>query len=237
MDHIAGSSRARQLVDHFWYEHGIPGESYGGYRIPDLVQEGKRMLRLTGYNRRPDTLLYIIGGMPDLTTRLREGRGANRYEEVIFNEDVEEVVDRVAEQYRRASREIKSMNVTPVFATISPIHLRSWNLMRLAQRKTVRLYHAENYRHMQTQHELCVQMINRHISAINDENGLQTPRLAKHVLQKRGKNKNYRFRSDRFEDGCHPSQDLVERWVRELQECMDVNRIRISALMGRGESF
>ena len=185
------------------------------------------------YNRRPDTIIYIVGGMPDLTTRVKEGRGPSRYEEVIFKEDVEEAVERVAELYRRANLEVKQTGVTPVFATISPIHLRTWNLERLAQRKTTHLQHIHEYRHMQNQHELCVQILNRHISAINEENGMQTPRLAKHVLQKRGKNQNYRFRTDRFgKDGCHPSQKLVERWIRELQECMEVNRVRISALCG-----
>ena len=228
MDFIVGTSRAHPVVEHFWYEEGIPGESYGGYKIPKLVEKGLEMLRVTGFIRRSDNILYIMGGMPDVTVKLHRGF---RYQEVVHQAnqgDPQSLVDHVMTHIREGAAAIAAVGTTPVFTTVCPMDFSIWNNFRLFHGKTKSLEHIQEYPYMQELHQTTIEILNREIENLNSENGMVTPKVMKTAFQKKGFGLPYRLRLGRLqEDGCHLTPETTGDVIRVLRDIMSVNRINL----------
>ena len=224
MEFNVGTSRFYDIVNYFWYEEGIPGEAYGGYKIPQLITKGLDILRVTGYYRRNDSIMYFGGGMPDVTVRTKKWL----YEEVTHQGDPETLVDGVMEHIAEGATMIKAAGATPVFCTVCPMDISMWNYHRLAVGKTNRLRNTHQYSEMQILHQDTIHMLNNRIIAFNTENGMHTPKLAKYVFQKKGANLPYRLRLPRLkEDGVHLTEDTTGMWVRCMRDAFDINRMKL----------
>ena len=100
--------------------------------------------------------IYIIGGYCDLSKRVRHtlhNLSRNRhpaiYEEFIFQETPEEAVTRLSSIIEESSNRITSTGATPIFCTIAPSSLETWNNKRLSQKKTAHLCYTNEYPAMQ----------------------------------------------------------------------------------------
>ena len=234
MEFIVGTSRYYSIVDYFWYEESIPGEAYGGGKIPLLIQKGLDMLRITGFNRRNDNILYVGGGMPDITVKCKNGR----YEEVIHQGEPETLVDTVVTQIREGAERILATGTTPVFTTVCPMDISIWNHHRLQCYKTSHLEYQHDYQDMQALHQQTVELLNHEINAINDSNGMRTPTVSKNVFQKKGAGLPYRLRTPRLQsDGCHLTPESTGEWIQVLRDCMGVNRVQLYNKNSYGEAY
>ena len=224
MEFNVGTSRFYDIVDYFWYEEGIPGEAYGGFKIPQLITKGLEILRITGYHRRNDNIMYFGGGMPDITVRTK----SRFYEEVTHQGDPQTLVDNLMAQIEEGATWIKAAGATPVFCTVCPMDFSLWNNHRFNIGKTNRLIHSHHYSEMQNLHQDTIHLLNNRIIEFNMENEMCTPKLAKFVFQKKGENLPYRLRHSRLkEDGVHPTEDTIGMWVRCMRDIFEMNRMKL----------
>ena len=226
MDFSVGTSRFRDIVDHFWYEDSLPGQCLPGAKVPKLIEEALSILSITGYGKRRDSIVYVGGGLPDITTMIR-GPG---YQEVVCLEAPLEAANRVMRLIEDGAALIYQAGAVPVFTTCTPMNLTNWNYSRLSQGKTSHLNYHQDYLTMQTNHEESIKILNSYIDRLNFHYHMQTPRLANYVFQKRGEGLGFRFRQNRLsEDGCHPTPATVDEWIKIMREAMDTNRIRFQS--------
>lgn len=226
MDFYVGTSRFYNVVDYFWYDEGQPGQAIGGAKIPQLIKEAMYILSVTGYEKRRDSIVYVGGGMPDITVKYKD----RRYQEVVCVGEPADLVEDTISKMEAGARKILSAGAIPVFCTVTPMILASWNQSRLSKRKTSYLLHERDYGAMQQQHIDTVVMLNRRIDALNQQHHMQTPRLGGIVLQKRGTSGGYRLRENRLaSDGCHLTEETDDRWIKLLRETADTNRRRFYA--------
>ena len=162
------------------------------------------------------THFYIFAGICDLTTMLR----AKNYQEVVFYghpttvEDCMSVID-------ATSDEIVKLGAVPIFCTIPPLHLLTWNTLRLEQGKTSVLKHKEKYPEMQSSLESAVQVVNSLIVQKNAERHLATPTL--HTCMARSKNKKIYHLYKMLPDGCHPGEEMTHKMVSSFQRAVSLN--------------
>ena len=224
MDFLTGTSRFYDIVNHFWYEESLPGQAIGGAKIPTLIQEALSILTITGYEKRRDSIFYIGGGLPDITKKLKSAR----YQEVIHDGEPLKIANEVMCQIEDGARQIYNAGAVPVFSTVSPMNIPKWNFSRLQKGKTSYLAHENMYTEMQLKHEDTVKILNSYIIRLNNYYHMQTPRLARVVFQKKGKNQDYRLRENRFHDGVHPTEETTDEWIKIMRETMDTNRLRFA---------
>lgn len=223
MDFNVGTSRFRDIVEFFWYEQSLPGQCLPGAKVPRLIEEALSILSITGYGKRRDSIVYVGGGLPDITTMLT-GPG---YQEVVCLEDPQEAANRVMRLIEDGAARIYNAGAVPVFTTCTPMNLSNWNYKRLSQGKTSYLDYNQDYFGMQFRHEESIKILNSYIDRLNSYYHMQTPRLAGYVFQKMGEGLGFRFRQNRLsDDGCHPTPDTVDEWIKIMREAMDTNRIR-----------
>ena len=223
MEFYVGTSRFYDIVDHFWYEEGQPGQAIGGGKIEQLVEEALGILSITGYERRRDSLVYVGGGLPDITTKYKE----RNYQEVVCVGEPDDIVEEVIGKMEVGAERIASAGGVPIFCTVTPMDIARWNQTRLARRKTKYLRQEYNYGIMQEKHEDIVIELNRRIDSLNQQYHMQTPRLGAIVFPKRGALGGYRFRRDRLSaDGCHLTDFTTQKWIDLLKTNADTNRHR-----------
>ena len=156
MDFSVGTSRFRDIVDHFWYEDSLPGQCLPGAKVPKLIEEALSILSITGYGKRRDSIVYVGGGLPDITTMIR-GPG---YQEVVCLEAPLEAANRVMRLMEDGAALIYQAGAVPVFTTCTPMNLTNWNYSRLSQGKTSHLNYHQDYLTMQTNHEESIKILN-----------------------------------------------------------------------------
>merc|ERR1711895_268316 len=78
------------------------------------------------------------------------------------------------------------------------------------------LIHSPYYTDMQHNLHETLQIVNRQIFVINNENFVETPNLAGFITTKRGEGKGYRVRYERLKDGCHPVKEIITEWQNVL---------------------
>ena len=163
--------------------------------------------------------VYFVAGLCDITVRERRGS----YEETYYFEDQRDTVLRMNNLIDSISQDITYLGAKPCFATIIPSSLADWNHTRLSQHKTTHIHYAHLYTNMQQHLNNAILEINRHISATNLSNNMQTPNLASTVITQRH-NQTPRIHLNRLADGVHPTQDLSLRWANWLHKTISNNR-------------
>lgn len=191
----------------------IPGGS-----LERLTDEAVQMVKQQ--NAVDTNFVYVIGGLPDTTEKIRD----YDYEEVIYSGTPAETVLNMENRFSRCAMDILQSGAVPCLATVAPMSLETWNGTRLQQGKTTHLIHHRHYSDMQSLHQSAIIQLNRKIININQHINVQTPLLASHLIQKRGSNQGHRFRANRLVDGCHPDQEVIDQWVMELNRVALINR-------------
>ena len=173
------------------------------------------------------THVYFVAGLPDVTFRRKYSfflRGRYRkYEEVIMpDSDVDEITRDIMDTFTCTAEKIKKTNATPIFSTICPMSVITWNRRRLSQHRTSHLASFPSYPLMQAKHEAVILKVNQAIHLLNRANMMNTPRLANPVIYRR--KGQVRCRYGKLVDGVHPNRNLQKEWVDILDKVLDLNR-------------
>ena len=220
MNIIIGDSRAvalkykkhqfNQMVVDVW---GKPGIGLDG--ITALIEDNIIYNHPPIYNGKSH--YYIVGGICDITTCMK----SYKYQEVVFDSN-EGKTNEVIEKFTYTAKKIINLGVTPVFCTVFPTHLETWNNLRLKQNKTNILNYHEEYNTMQTDLEKAVKIINKHIIDLNHELNLATP-LIHTSMEKNRRNKKY-IHYKALTDGCHPGDQMICKIIGSIDRAMSLNK-------------
>ena len=126
------------------------------------------------------------------------------------NTTIDKISDDITSLFKSAAEKIKNANATPIFSTICPMSLDTWNHRRLSQHRTSHLSSFPYYPLMQEKHESVILKINQEIHLLNKSHNMHTPRLAKSVIYHR--KGQLRCRYGRLVDGVHPNHNLQNEY-------------------------
>ena len=187
--------------------------------VPEFMKE-------IGVQSTQGVHVYFLSGLCDVTymDADREYNDYECYEEVIFMEPWQKTVDRVTKSIYSAAESMFKLNVTPIFCTIPPMSIHTWNHHRLEKGNTSFLIHHNHYEEMQYPLISAIQSINNNIVQFNSSNGVTTPHLATTVMTNMGPNRRPRVFYNRFRDGVHAAKDLKKKWAKKLYKAMCENR-------------
>ena len=115
MDIFASTSRGNglDLPNH----HLIPSAFLSELVDAALCKKNKRRLENSGGTN----FIYIIGGLPDTTTMIKDYR--YRYQEVIFSDSPNKKYQEIVSSYLDANYTIRREGAIPVFSTITTMNL------------------------------------------------------------------------------------------------------------------
>ena len=130
------------------------------------------------------------------------------------NTTIDKITDDITSLFKSAAEKIKNANATPIFSTICPMSLDTWNHRRPSQHHTSHLSSFPYYPLMQEKHESVILKINQEIHLLNKSHNMHTPRLAKSVIYHR--KGQLRCWYGRLVDGVHPKHNLQNEWVLDL---------------------
>ena len=206
-----------------------------GGKIKELTTEALRITPPT-YNpsvRRPH--IYLLCGIPDISELVKSPNMEEYYYcESIYAEDPDDTFKRIAKALDKSQKDIKRHGALPIFATIPLYNIDKYNNhIKNTRRppKTHHLHHtSEDYKIMQTNLEIIIDRLNKHIRHINADVGASTPLLHDTIKEYRGKkeNKYFVYKWNRMYDGLHPGDDLLGKWGSVLERCFTLNRERDS---------
>lgn len=245
MDFLGGSSRVWAVENLFQSTLSqvvvVPGGKFRTITdaLCDLIDLYEPVWKQT-HPRHPN-IAYVIGGIPDITTRLRGNGWGPRYEEVVMNTEVGTTLDYINAELRDCEKRLKKKGVVPVFATVATMDLETWNLHRLAKKKTSCLHYQANYPSMQMELNESIFGVNELVRQINAENGVKDPDLARYIMTPRegccDRETRFKIRTGptKFKDGCHPTPSVASEWSFHLTEVQQENRSRISELNSVGD--
>ena len=227
MDIIMATSRGRELEPYF-------------ERIPNTIMRvmpGSSIERLTHtattiINQHPPSpskphFVYFIAGLPDVTTRTTNyaRKDPRRYDEVTFPEEPSVAHDRLKILYEHTSSAIKDLHCIPIFATIAPCSLITWNSQRLTNHCKSHLRHKHQYKEMQDKLNINTLKMNETIIELNNRNDVFTPKLGRVIIFKQNaKRMTPRVRYWKLTDGTHPNQQTVDEWRSILLDAIIDNR-------------
>ena len=181
MDVILASSRGKGILpilrDLHPSPHHLMLNPTSGATIAELTDQAITIIRKAKNPR--DYHFYFIGGYCDITHRMQRtmnlsGRAVFN-EEITFQEDPDVTVARLSQIIATSSDRIKSYGAIPIFCTIAPSSLHTWNHTRLSQKKTSHLEHFNNYPHMQENLIQAIIRTNQVINEMNETNQVATP--------------------------------------------------------------
>ena len=250
MDFLGGASRVWGVEKMFQSSLSqvvvIPG---GKIRLitdglSDLVRKYEPVWRQS--NHQHPNIVYVMGGIPDITTRLKgNGWGRNApYEEVVMDTDVPTTLDYVHAEIRSSEKRLKRMGAVPVFCTVTTMDLEAYNLHRMYKGKTSCLMYRHQYPRMQIELNEAILKVNDIIREVNVQNGVMTPDFARYTMTAREvlsetQDTKFKIRTgpSRFTDGCHPTKELSNKWSYHLANVQKDNRAKLSTLYFDGNLF
>ena len=236
MDLIVASSRGKNIGHHLINPNlSIPIKTYykSSASITSLATMASQII--LQYNKHPTQKVhvYFLAGLPDITSFERSSDGM--YQEVVIWETAEEGSLRVIQTIREAEATVKELGAIPIFCTVAPMSLKTWNSKRLQQHKTTHLKHSQHYfgpsqdnphytYNMQITLGNAVTHINQNIYSINHHNGMYTPKIAEFIFKSPQANRAPRMRYNKFVDGVHPDPLVTLCWAEEILGAIIHNR-------------
>lgn len=226
MNIIIGASRCRDLdkLEPLKSDQTVEVWSRGGAKyddMKDLINQHYIYHHGGAPLIRGQTHFYIVAGLCDITKKL-SNRSTN-YQEVIYIEPFQETIDRVKSSILKLRSLIISQGSIPIFCTIVPQHLSSWNTSRFDQNKTSQLNYSSSYEHMQTRLMDTTKALNVFLLELNQTLNLSTPCLHRSVMHNQKKGKTY-FQHTLLVDGCHASAKVKESWAAGIGGAITRNR-------------
>lgn len=229
MDLIMCTSRGKNLESFMNHHHDNPLISTrfivrSGSPILNLAKEATHIIN---HSPIPNSQIhvYFIAGLIEITEKITD----THYQEIIFNDSYFHTESTTIPIFQQCADIITTTNARPCFATITPMHIETWNNIRLQQNHTSYLLHHNQYESMQYNLNKATAAVNQRITELNIANNMQTPRLAQHCFYKPQSRKLFpKFRHHLLPDGIHLSNDLKEKWTETLALTISVNRIMSS---------
>ena len=184
-----------------------------GAKLAHLRQCANQVLLTAGKQGKAPGHVYYLAGIPDLTTKIRDGD----YQEVVFMGTPTETVPILENELLKTASMTKKLGWVPVFCTVTPMSLKDWN----SPERTPYLVHHNQYADMQVLLENTICSANHIIRAINKSNNVYTPNLHNQIV--RINHSKVKHMYNRLTDGCHPSEKVAREWVKILQRAMSEN--------------
>ena len=224
MDIIVATSRGNGLTA-LRKEKNTKLMVFPGGKIRDMAQAAVNTLCSLPPSQSTNTV-YFVSGLPDTTLKLKKKfhmNGRNRfYEEVIINSTAKNIHTHVLKIIKAAEKSIKNANAIPIFSTICPMSIRTWNRHRLSRHRTSHLNHFTKYDHMQSVLEEAITLINTSILSINSKNQVATPKICQPIMYFR--KGHLRCRYGKLPDGVHPIPKVNTTWTQTLKTVITRNR-------------
>ena len=169
--------------------------------------------------------VYFIAGLIDLSEKITD----IHYKEFICNDSYIDSYHNMQNILDNTQTRILNIGATPCFATITPMHIDTWNHHCLHANLTSYLLHYKHYDSMQGNHTEATVLTNQYLTVLNSQLNMNTPRLSQYILYKPGTTRQtYRFRHHLLPDGVHPNSDIKQKWAETLQDTISINRIKHS---------
>ena len=162
---------------------GLTTEVIPGGRFSTIAQYVRDLLPSLGKTQSPPHI-YIMTGIPDITTLYKGFRFSKKYKECILLDSVESIVDRVKFNIDRCSVKIRNAGGIPIFCTITHMNITKYNQHSLEKNKTFTQLHSDHYKAMQT--DTIIDMLNKDIVTKNRTLKMEpfNKRIMFHVVSK-----------------------------------------------------
>ena len=222
MDIIAGASRARYLEQFDPLKRNkviVLSRSGAPYQTVGHMIENYIFTHPLPKDQK--SYVCIIAGLCDLTEK-KEG-GHRTYQEIIYTKTPEATQDQIRTKISNLNNKVISLGAMPVFCTITPSHLKTWNLHRRDIGATSHLLYEHKYDQMQVDLHKAVHLANDIVIERNEHNHVHTPHLHCHFEHRKSKGKKY-FQYKNMTDGCHPNMTIKEGWALSLGVTIEKNR-------------
>jgi hypothetical protein len=223
MDVIVGSSRTYGMdkmscvKDYNVEVITKPGATYRrlGTVISDHAMYHEPLL-----DQNTKTNYYIVGGLCDLTKKLKD----MKYSEVVYLDTPLNALGRMKSEIISIRNIVLELNATPVFCTVCPQHIATYNNNQKEKNRTSTLKYCLEYDKMQQALEQIINSVNLFINQINHELNVKTPLLHRCIQHFKGKGHPPYYRYSKFTDGCHPDLNLRNTWAENIVRVMKLNR-------------
>ena len=215
--------------------HDLVFDMRGGRNMEDMITDVILSHQIRG--RPTNSFAYIVGGYVDITFREKDRnycvrdyvnntRTYYRYEEVTYEEQINESYEKAIYRYAHASNRLKHEGIRPVFATIPPSCLEKWNDYRLYFGNTDFLLHHSQYDNMQQGLMEAIIKINGFICKLNALHHVYTPYLAGTVVKTHAADgRNPVLQRHKLFDGVHADDLLIEEWAGKIKKSINKNRL------------
>ena len=172
------------------------------------------------------THVYIMGGLPDITQKLKAPHKHIKYTECIYTEPTTDTITRITKEIDESAEKIIKAGARPCFCTISSSNIEKYNQTLLRQRKTHSLHYKDEYNTMQSNLETALVSINKHICKVNHENNMSTPYCHTAIRKRKGKHPRYYYKHayDLLWDGVHGTDTTRDKWAEAIQGAIRSNR-------------
>ena len=115
MNILVATSRGRDLNSLIpTTTHKVTCRVYPGAGIPKLTSEATKILQNPAYITQ-DTHIYIMGGINDITEKLK---GPN-YTEIVYTHDTDETANKVINYLETCSTQIRTHGAKAIFTTLT----------------------------------------------------------------------------------------------------------------------
>lgn len=163
-----------------------------------------------------------MAGIPDICVKDKDYK--KTYEEVYFDKKSDKVIE-IKHALEFITERLSKINCYIIYVPITTMNIEKWNYHRLYKNKTKFLRHTENYMKMQDNLNWAVHQINIYIISHNKTSELATPLIQAYVHKSTGSKKRYAYA--KLVDGVHPSEQLIQSWVKHIQKTMSENESRL----------
>ena len=232
MDYGFGASRMRGIEDCIQNFHPAPWqvdfEVQGGWKLEAIRQ--RAITKLDNVNQDLSNChVYVMAGLPDILQRDKFWWSPGvPYEECYITRDTKEIILSVMHSFELLECAIILRGAKPIFSTIAPASIESWNNTRLEQGKTQFLLHSHQYPDMQQILDDAIHDINLLLIQKNMQNSAFTPQIAKLFQTYKGRHSDdkrcIRTHFSRLIDGVHPNAEYAAKSGVTFWKSLKLNR-------------
>ena len=203
-----------------------------------VIKPGKTMREVTNfalevipppYRQRKPVHVYIMAGIPDITTKLEDEE--SQYKECVFRSHPDEALHHFTQEMRHCTTELKKAGAIPIFCTVTHANLQHYNNSLIKDNKTSHLKYQHEYATMQQPLNKTIDMINNEIALHNRKitPSVATPYLHSAIRKhsgggKKGRKGRYRLNWKGLKDGIHATPETRIIWAKAISSAIEINR-------------
>lgn len=214
MNILLASSRGGGLSDHM--DDNVKSYVYPGGSFKKLNYEAKTKIP-SPHLHHNKTLVYILAGIPDITTKLNRYK-PTRYTECIYRGDTETSIDNIKRDIDTLEHTIINLGAVPIFCTITHMNISLYNASLKQKGKTTQLYYTKDYNTMQTKIEHIIEQVNYYIIGKNSNNHVSTPYCHSAIKTRKGRRSKHYYTNnwEGLNDGLHATTETRKKWANSI---------------------